>query len=115
MSNPLYIVGVLCAVVFVTELLVRKTFLKHFGTALMVILITVVIANLGLLPTGSTAEEPVAAYDFIFGTVAPLAIFWLLLPINLKDILKAGRSIIIITSPSSTDFASDDNDDDDAL
>lgn len=96
MTEATYIIGVLSAVVFLTELLVRRTFLKHFGTALLVILFTALIANLGLLPTGSSSNEPIPAYTFIFNTVAPLAIFWLLLPINLKDILKAGRSIILM-------------------
>jgi uncharacterized membrane protein len=96
LTEATYIIGVLSAVVFLTELLVRHTFLKHFGTALLVILFTALIANLGLLPTGSSGDEPIPAYTFIFNTVAPLAIFWLLLPINLKDIFKAGRSIILM-------------------
>ncbi len=96
MTEATYIIGVLSAVVFLTELLVRRTFLKHLGTALLVILFTALIANLGLLPTGTGSDTPIPAYTFVFNTVAPLAIFWLLLPINLKDILKAGRSIIIM-------------------
>ncbi|MDA0378616.1 MAG: DUF819 family protein, partial [Bacteroidetes bacterium] len=72
-----------------------RTFMKHFGTALLVILVTALIANLGVIPTGS-GSEAVPAYAFVFETVAPLAIFWLLLPVNLKDILKAGRSIILM-------------------
>lgn len=96
MTEATYIIGILSAVIFLTELLVRKTFLRHLGTALLVILFTALLANIGVLPTGSSTSEPVEAYTFIFGTVAPLAIFWLLLPINLKDILKAGRSIIVM-------------------
>ncbi|MDE2997166.1 MAG: DUF819 family protein [Bacteroidota bacterium] len=95
MTDSVYIIGVLSAIVFLTELLVRRTFMKHFGTALLVILFTALVANLGLLPTGA-AGESVPAYSFIFSTVAPLAIFWLLMPINLRSILKAGRSIIIM-------------------
>jgi uncharacterized membrane protein len=91
-----YIIGFLSAIIVFTELMVRKTFLKHMGTALLVILITAFFANVGLLPTGSSEAAPVPAYDFIFSTVAPLAIFWLLLPVNLKDILKAGRQMIIL-------------------
>ena len=96
MTEATYIIGVLSAVIFLTEYLVRKTFLKHFGTALLVILFTALLANVGLLPTGSSSSEPIKAYTFIFDTVAPLAIFWLLLPINLRDIMKAGRSIILM-------------------
>jgi uncharacterized membrane protein len=84
----------LCLIVVASEWLVRRTFLKHIGTALLVILVTAAAANAGLLPAGSTAEAPVPVYDGIFGYVAPLAIFWLLLPVNLRDVLKAGLPMI---------------------
>ena len=93
-SDPLYILGMLCLIVVASEWLVRRTFLKHIGTALLVILVTAAAANAGLLPAGSTAEAPVPVYDGIFGYVAPLAIFWLLLPVNLRDVLKAGLPMI---------------------
>jgi len=96
MTDSIYIIGFLSAIVVLTELLVRRSFLKHFGTALLVILFTALVANLGLLPTGSTADAPVLAYDFIFSTIAPLAIFWLLLPVNLRHIFKAGKQIIFL-------------------
>ncbi|NNF05009.1 MAG: DUF819 family protein [Rhodothermales bacterium] len=92
--DSLYIFGMLSAFVVLSEFLVRRTFLKHLGTALLVILVTAVAANAGLLPTGSTPERPVPAYGFIFSVVAPLAIFWLLLPVNLRDVLKAGLPMI---------------------
>jgi len=93
-DQTVYILAVLCLVIVGSEWLVRRTWLKHVGTALLVIIVTAVIANLGLLPTTSTAENPVPAYDVIFGTVAPLAIVWLLLKVNLRDILEAGVPII---------------------
>lgn len=93
-DQTLFILTVLSAVIVVTEWAVRRTWLKHVGTALLVIVATAVIANLGLLPTTSTEADPVPAYDAIFGTVAPLAIVWLLLKVNLRDILKAGIPII---------------------
>jgi uncharacterized membrane protein len=70
--------------------------LRNFGTALLVILITAVIANIGLIPTSSSAKNPVPVYDFIFSTLAPLSILWLLLKVNLRDILKAGLPIIFL-------------------
>lgn len=94
MTESAYIIGFLSAIIFATEMLIRRTVLKHFGTALLVILMTAVVANMGLLPTGSSTANPVPAYDYIFSTVAPLAIFWLLLPVNLKDIFRAGMPII---------------------
>ena len=95
-AETLYIVAVLCLVIAGTEWLVRRSFLRHGGTALMVIIFTALIANFGLLPTSSTEADPVPAYDVIFGTVAPLAIVWLLLKVNLRDILRAGLPIITL-------------------
>ena len=95
-EHTLYIVAVLCLVIAGTEWLVRRSFLRHGGTALMVIIFTALIANFGLLPTSSTDADPVPAYDTIFGTVAPLAIVWLLLKVNLRDILRAGLPIITL-------------------
>lgn len=92
--NSLYILAVLCLIVVVSEWLVRRTLLKHVGTALLVILVTAIVANLGLMPTTSSDELPVPVYDVIFGVVAPLAILWLLLKVNLRDIIKAGLPII---------------------
>ncbi|WP_457652701.1 DUF819 family protein [Rhodocaloribacter sp.] len=93
-TDPLYLLGMLCLIVVASEWLVRRTFLKHIGTALLVILVTALAANVGLLPAGSTAKAPVPVYDGIFAYVAPLAIFWLLLPVNLRDVLKAGLPMI---------------------
>jgi len=94
--NDVYILAVLSLLIAASEWLVRRTVLKHVGTALVVILLTAVVANLGLLPTGSTDENPVAAYDWIFGVVAPLSILWLLLKVNLRDVLRAGLPIIAL-------------------
>lgn len=96
MRNPLYILAVLCVVVVAAEWLVRNTALRHGGTALTGILLTAVIANLGVIPAGSTAESPVPVYDGIFEYVAPLAIFWLILGVNLRQVLKAGVPLVIL-------------------
>lgn len=89
-----YILAWLCLIVALSELLVRRTWLRHIGTALLVIVVTAVVANVGLLPTGSTEARPVPVYEGIFGYVAPLSIFWLLLQVNLRSILKAGLPMI---------------------
>ncbi len=93
--QTLYIIAVLSFVILITEWLVRRTFLRHTGTALMVIIFTAVLANLGLVPTVTDAV-PVPAYDAILGTVAPLGIVWLLLKVNLRQVLHAGLPIISI-------------------
>ena len=99
--NPLYILTSLCVIVVICEWLVRNTFLRYFGTALIVILVTAIFANVGVLPTGSSKALPVPVYDAIFGYVAPISIFWLLLRVNLKDILKAGPKMIFLFLISS--------------
>jgi len=96
LQNPLYLLAFLSLLVVLSEWLVRRTWLKHIGSALLVILLTALVANLGILPTGSSAERPVPVYDGIFSYVAPLAIFWLLLPVNLRDVLKAGLPMIFL-------------------
>lgn len=96
MRNPLYILAVLCVVVVAAEWLVRHTVLRHAGTALVGILLTALVANLGVIPAGSTAENPVPVYDGIFEYVAPLAIFWLILGVNLRQVLKAGVPLVIL-------------------
>ncbi|MFC1513481.1 DUF819 domain-containing protein [candidate division KSB1 bacterium] len=91
--EPLFILAVLCGNVVLSEFLVRKTFFRHFGTALLVIVVTAVVANLQIIPTNSN-DAPV--YDYIFEYVAPLAIFLLLLDVNLKDIMRAGLKMLSI-------------------
>jgi uncharacterized membrane protein len=95
-TDPLYILAVLCLFVALAEWLVRRTALRHAGTALLVILVTAVAANLGVLPAGSSEAAPVPVYDAIFAYLAPLAIFWLLLLVNLRDVLRAGVPAIAL-------------------
>ncbi|MGA7303671.1 MAG: DUF819 family protein, partial [Rhodothermales bacterium] len=90
----IWILAVLCFIIVVSEWLVRKTFLRHLGTALLAIIVTAIVANLGIIPAGSPPESPVAVYDGIFEYIAPLAIFWLVLPVNLKSLLRAGLPMI---------------------
>lgn len=91
MSAPAFVLAMLCLFTAVSEWLVRRTWLRHLATALLVILVTALAANLGTLPAGSTAAAPVPVYDAIFANVAPLGIFRLLLRVSLRDILRAGH------------------------
>ena len=95
-ADALYVLTVLSIVIFGSEWLCRRGVFRHIGTALTVIAGGALLANLGILPAGSTPEAPVAAYDVIFGFVAPISIFWLLLPVNLGDVLKAGLPLVLL-------------------
>lgn len=94
LRDPLAIGAVLALIVAASEWLVRHTRLRHAGTALVIILLAAVLANLGVIPAGSTADAPVPLYDGIFGIVAPLSIFWLLLGVNLRSLRLAGGPML---------------------
>ena len=91
--DSLSILTVLCLNIVVAEWLNTKPFFKHIGTGLMVIILTAIIANLGVIPA-STPETPL--YDGIFAYIAPLSIFLMLLNINLNSLKKAGKPMLIM-------------------
>ncbi len=90
-THPLFILTVLCINIVVCEWLATKPYFRHLGTALMVILLTAITANLGLIPASST---PTIIYDGIFAYVAPISIFFLMLSVNLKSVRRAGPAMI---------------------
>lgn len=92
-DNGLFIIAVLFANLAICEWLVKKTVLKHFGTALLIIAVTALVANLGIIPS-STNPPPV--YDQIFSVIAPLSIFFLLLECDLAAIRSAGIPILVM-------------------
>lgn len=90
-THPLFILTILCINVVICEWLATKPYFRQLGTALMVILLTAITANLGLIPSSST---PTVVYDGIFTYVAPISIFFLMLSVNLKSIRRAGPAMI---------------------
>ena len=92
-TNSLSILTVLCLNIVVAEWLNTKAFFKHIGTGLMVIILTAIVANLGIIPA-STPATPI--YEGIFAYVAPLSIFLMLLNINLNSLKKAGKPMLIM-------------------
>jgi len=93
MSHPLWVIAVLAGAAAASEWLARRTALRHLGSALLVIVVAAVAANLGVIPS-VTDGSPV--YDAIFGTVGPLAIFWLLLQVRLASVLRAGPAVLVL-------------------
>jgi len=90
LSSPLYLAAALAAIVLAAELLVAHTRLRILGAALLVILLGAVASNLGAIPTA--ASTPL--YDGVFTYLAPLSIFWLLLGVNLRHVLRAGAPML---------------------
>lgn len=95
LEDPLAVAAVLALNVFVCEWLCARTWLRHLGTALLVIVLTAVQVNLGpgLIPT--YGEEAVV-YPATFAYLVPLSVFWLLLDVDLRRILAAGPSMLVL-------------------
>ncbi|MFT7268537.1 MAG: putative membrane protein [Candidatus Endobugula sp.] len=91
-QNPLYILTVLCGLIFLSEWLTRNTFLKHISGSLLIIILGAILANAGLIPSASNASP---VYDTIFRYVAPASIFYLLLGVDLKELKKAGLPMLM--------------------
>ncbi len=91
-QNPIYILAFLCLLIFLSEWLCKYTRLKHLSSALLVILLGAIAANLGLIPSASNASP---VYDSIFQYVAPASVFFLLLGVNLKALRKAGMPMLV--------------------
>lgn len=91
-NNPLFILGILCSLIALSEFLCRHTFLKHLSSSLLVIILGAIFANFGIIPTASNSPQ---LYDSIFTYIAPASIFFLLLGVNLKHIKEAGAPMLI--------------------
>ena len=89
----LYILGILFLNIAICEWLVSNTFFKHFGTALLVIALTAILANLGIIPSSTNSPE---LYDVIFTYIAPIAIFFLILECNISAIRAAGLPLLLM-------------------
>ncbi|MGI8956472.1 MAG: DUF819 domain-containing protein [Chthoniobacterales bacterium] len=92
-AEPLYVAAVLCLLIAFSEWLSRQKFFSFLGSALIVILATAVLANLRILPSSRNAPP---LYDGIFNYIAPLAIFFLLLDVKLKDLRQAGLPMLVL-------------------
>lgn len=62
--------------------------LSKVGASLLAILFGALLSNFGIVPAASPL------YDGISGIVTSLAIAWLLLSIDLRDVMKAGRPML---------------------
>lgn len=92
-ENPIYVLCMLCFMVLLAYYATKTTIGKKFGVTLLVIVFTAVIANLKLIPSASNA---IPLYGIIFKYLAPIAIFFLLLKVNITTIKRAGAPMIIL-------------------
>jgi uncharacterized membrane protein len=80
------LIAALAALAFILERNVPA--LSKVGASLLTLIFGAVVSNAGLVP----ATSPV--YDAIAGPVTSLAIAWLLLSVNLRDVKKAGPRML---------------------
>ena len=92
-ADPLYVTTVLLLLVALAEWLSPKRYFRYVGSALIVILAAAILANLRVIPSASNAPP---LYDGVFNYVAPLAIFFLLLDVRLRDLRKAGVAMLLL-------------------
>ncbi len=95
MNHPLLVIALLALNIALSEWLIRNSFFRHFGTALLVILITAVEANLGIIPS---ASDKFPLYSTVFQYIAPMAIFYLLLGVSFRSLRLAGGPMIVVFS-----------------
>ena len=91
LQNPIYVAAVLALLVLLALYAEKTRWGKPLGAALLVIVFTAILANLGLLPSASNS---IPLYDGIFSYLAPIAIFYLMLGVNLQALKKAGGPMI---------------------
>ncbi len=91
LTNPVYLAAILLLLVVFSEWLSQKKYFHYLGSSLIVILAAALLANLRIIPSSQNAPP---LYDGIFSYIAPLAIFYLLLDVKLKDIRKAGLPML---------------------
>lgn len=92
-QDPIYVSGMLCMFVLFSVWLTRFKSFRSIGTPILVILITAIAANFGLIPT-ATKGNPV--YTAVFVYLAPMGIFIALLEVDLKSLKKAGGPILLM-------------------
>ena len=91
LTNPVYLTTVLFLLIVFSEWLSQKKYFNYVGSSLIIILTAAILANLHIIPSSQNAP---ALYDNIFTYIAPLAIFYLLLDVKLKDIRLAGLPML---------------------
>lgn len=92
-QEPVYIITVFLLLIVVSEWLAEKSFFKHIGSVLIIIIAAAILANISVIPSSYNAPP---LYDGIFGYAAPLGIFFLLLEVKLKDLKFAGLPMLLM-------------------
>src|SRR5690554_6585549 len=90
-QDPMYVSGMLCIVVLFSVWLSKYKGLRIIGTPILVIIITAIAANIGVMPA-ATRGNPI--YTGVFVYLAPMGIFIALLEVDLSSLKKVGAPIL---------------------
>jgi uncharacterized membrane protein len=91
MTDSIQLLAVLCAVAAVAEWLGRLPAGRWFGGAIVSLLLGMLLANVGLIPTAASAPP---LYGYLISVGAPVAIFLLLLEVRLQALKRAGLPML---------------------
>ena len=92
-TNAIFVLAILSLIIFASEMIAKTRWGKPLGVAIMVIVLGAVFANVGLIPSASNA---IPLYSIIFKYIAPVAIFYLVLGVNLRKIKQAGMPMLVL-------------------
>jgi len=92
MSGTAWTLAVLAGTVLAADRLARTSFGRRLGAALIAIVVAAVLANVGVIPSASNAPP---LYEAIFGVVAPIALFLMMLDVRLDRLRAAGKPMLI--------------------
>ena len=90
-EQPAYLITLLALILYLSYRFSQRPPFKSFGIALLAIIFGAVFSNLGLIPSRANPT-----YDAIFETIAPAALFLLLLDANLAQLRKTGVPILVL-------------------
>ncbi len=92
MTDSIYLLAVLCAVAAVADWLGRLPAGRWLGGAIISLLLGILLANVGLIPTVSNAPP---LYEYLIAVGAPVAVFLLLLDVRLQALKRAGLPMLV--------------------
>lgn len=90
-EQPVFLITALALILYLSYRFSQRPPFKSFGIALLAIIFGAVFSNLGVIPSRANPT-----YDVIFETIAPAALFLLLLDANLAQLRKTGVPILVL-------------------
>jgi uncharacterized membrane protein len=91
MSDPIYLLAVLAATAAIAEWLGRRAVGRWLGGAIITLILGILLANAGVIPTIRNAPP---LYGYLISIGAPVAVYLLLLDVHLGALKRAGLPML---------------------